>query len=223
MAENKKSCRDFAESLKSDSVIKIFVGEEIGQKPYLVARSILEGTAESFQKALQHAQNFGSGELDVLRFPKDDKVAWEVLLYWMLRGTLPAPGSLETEYRDHHGTDCYDGHLVRCWCLGDKYGIYAFQNEIMVQLILLVECNDLASSVLRDALENTAPGSKLRNICMEDLVVGLNEGSLEPEELDLFDGVVGFISAFRTAMLHSLRVQREMRREPGCMEDVYGW
>ncbi|KAH9845160.1 hypothetical protein Tdes44962_MAKER06804 [Teratosphaeria destructans] len=185
-------------SLKSDSFVKIFLGDAVGQQPYLVARSILEDSAEYFRKALQHAPSFGAGELDVLRFPEDDTGAWEVLLYWMLKGSLTALKSLQ---ECCYGDNLYRrGLLVHCWCLGDKYGMDAFQNEIMVHLILVFEDQCIPPAALRDAFENTAPGSRLRKICMEELVLSFNQGGTGSEELELFDGIVGFISEFSTTM-----------------------
>ena len=130
----------------------------------------------------------------MLRFPEDDAEAWKVLLHFVIRGTLPTiPHS--------DGGDHMSLQFVRCWCLGDKYCVPAFQDLTMVELLKYCESKAPLVGTIKDAFDNTPPGSRLRILMAECAVESFYDRRwYDLGELDKFDDTVGFTSAFAQAL-----------------------
>jgi hypothetical protein len=64
--------------LQRDRLIKVYVADNA--TPYLIQAAILSNIAESFIRALKNQESV-SGEKGVLKLPKDDQEALEIL-YW---------------------------------------------------------------------------------------------------------------------------------------------
>lgn len=74
---------------------------------------------------------------------------------------------------------------------------------------------------IKEAFELTPPGSKLRELMIEELVSGLESGSVECRELDMFDGLVGFASilAEKMTIVSAERPGNVLCRVPGRGDD----
>ncbi|KAK5136592.1 hypothetical protein LTR08_002606 [Meristemomyces frigidus] len=163
---------DFVRTLREDRMIQIYVGAiDSDTKPYLVPQSLLETRSKYFAKALQQ-DAFREGHEGCLKFPNDDSDAWEVLLFWMIKNTLP-----DTQDNAHT--------MILCWVLGDKYAMPVFQDHAMLELLRTNSTQELGFEALKLALSMSAPGSKLRKLVAEELVYLANDravvdwGSLE--------------------------------------------
>jgi hypothetical protein len=169
--------------------VKVFVRDK--QEPYLVPRSTLYETSESFEKAMQHAGNLGSRDPHTLTFPDDNAEAWDFLLYYMLKGLVPSSYHLKTDY------------VMRCvhsWILGDKYGINCFQDLIMLELLRHLDAdwdNDLITTEVLKTILTTAPAeSKLAILAIEEVVVQHHDKGFGTEaDLDELAAIPGFTAA----------------------------
>ncbi|KAK5702638.1 hypothetical protein LTR97_003584 [Elasticomyces elasticus] len=189
------------QSLESDRTIKLIIGEPTEHAAtFYISKTALEQTSEFFCGALRN-QHLGDGERDTLKFPEDNLTAWKVLLFWMMKHGLPRDANLVTMV-DTEGKCHPLDHVisVRCWALGDKYGIPTFQDFVMLELLDHLECYGSNLVTVREAFQSTTPGSPLRELMAEEVVLCLGSGSMEFEELDALDGVIGFTSIFGAKM-----------------------
>lgn len=98
--------------------------------------------------------------------------------------------------------------LVNCWVQGDKYGIVAYQDEAMIQLLHIYREKVPQHEVIELALAKSAPGSKLRKLMAEELAHQF--GSDGPEPQVLAGTVPGKTSS----------VQSAFRRQEGVRERI---
>ena len=177
-------------ALKSDRLIKIIVGNAT-TSTFHVHESLLTKVSEYFVKAIKN-EHLGSDEPGVLQFPHDSQDAWELLLYWVFKGAMP----VRTAY-SHDDIAAFVG----CWCLGDKYLMPELQDQVMLDLLLVLEGDKFASvDIVKQAFENTAAGSKLRDVMAEEVLRTMhlwdNDGGVE---FDDYDGIAGFTAAIVAA------------------------
>ncbi|KJX99911.1 hypothetical protein TI39_contig348g00012 [Zymoseptoria brevis] len=120
---------ELIESLRTPTrLIRVFVGG--GHDVFHVQQQALETISPYFTNALKH-DRFKEGKDGVLELPEDEVDVWKVLLHLVLCRKLPS--SLVTK-------DCMltkENVLlaVRCWTMGDKYGIKEFQDTVMLRLL----------------------------------------------------------------------------------------
>lgn len=107
--------------------------------------------------------------------------------------------------------DCYEmveeedsdpAHLIRCWCLGDKYEMLLFQYAVMEQLLYRLQtmCN-FPLDAIKVAFETSTPGPMVTKLLMEEgLVYMLTSGDISFGHLDTFDGVPGFTAILAEAL-----------------------
>lgn len=91
--------------------------------------------------------------------------AWEILIYWMIKATLP-----ESNFEEEDKKEASQLLLVQCWALGDKYNLAAFQDVIMLELLFLVSGISMTPVSAAFATNNTPPGSKLRCLVANEIV-----------------------------------------------------
>jgi len=108
-------------SLESARDIKIVVGTE-NPRSFFVQQQLLEHTSEYFTKALRNQHLGKDSEPGVLKFPTDNVAAWQALLFWMYKGSVP-----------WDDVESQEDVAVRAWVLGDKLCIPDFQNEVSGQ------------------------------------------------------------------------------------------
>ena len=166
--------------MQSDGWIKIDVGKTPTQsRSFLVQRSRLEHVSDAF--------DINVGEETTLRFEDDELEAWRVLLYWI--STKQIPDTLDDNLL-----------LVKCWVLGQKRGIVAFQNSVMISLLrnygkCFVEMEEINYAFHQVSEE----GWQLQKLMAEELVILLDHDEHEDrnvEQLDACDGAPGLIKAF---------------------------
>lgn len=157
----------------------------------MVSKKLLVNVSNKFAAALSAEHH--SKDSGILRFPDDNLAAWQVMMYWIYDGQVP-----EMEIYN----DCEDVHLVRCWCLGDKYYMPQFQDLVMLELLHYIECGgQITLESVREAFENTTSGSLLRRLMAECTVELLKAKSLiEPKNLEYLDGLTGFSTALVEAL-----------------------
>ncbi|KAK4617566.1 hypothetical protein CLAFUW4_11838 [Fulvia fulva] len=151
MAELPEIVTQLAQQLKAQRLIKIFVGDQT--EPYEVQQSVLENACEYFVKAIKN-EHLGVGNIGTLRFQNDSKDAWQLLLYFIVRGRLPE----DLDLRDDSGQML----LISCWVLGDRYFLPDFQDLVMVKVLNILAFDVPDWETIRFALDNTCSGSKLR-------------------------------------------------------------
>lgn len=155
--------------------MKVVVGKGTSSEQYLVAQTSLEELSDYFFNALRR-DTFKEGREGRLEFPEDDGASWEVLLYWMLKKEVPP--CIEQE----------DEILVRCWILGDKYGIAAFQDEIMIRLLAYWQESLVSVTAFAIAADQCQPSSKLRQLLVEEAAVAFLVETFDGEFSDAIDG-----------------------------------
>ncbi|KAK5688473.1 hypothetical protein LTS10_000451 [Elasticomyces elasticus] len=199
-------------ALQSDRVMKLVIGEGEDSVTFYVSRTTLENTSDYFRAAIRNA-HLGGGDVDTISFPEDNLEAWKVLLYWMITHKLPKAAELllqqfEFEGEEHEEdkkeeedkkdeedetrTDTDHKLCIRCWALGDKYDVPDFQDLIMLELLRSIELEPIQLDEIKEGIECTGPGSKLRDLMAEELAREVSAGDIETSELDAFDGVAGF-------------------------------
>lgn len=191
-------------ALQSDRLIEIYVGDPRAEPPVKaikVQQTLLEATSEYFVKALEHENALGkASEVGVLRFPEDNISAWQVLMYFITRaGTLPPAKDLFHVRTDCDGTDFT--LAIRCWVLGDKYGIPAFQDLVILELLAHLQLRHFSIGEIKEGFQFTAPGSTLREVLAEETVLEIEyEGRIIFSELDECDGIPAFTSMIASAL-----------------------
>ncbi|KAK4963051.1 hypothetical protein LTR10_000679 [Elasticomyces elasticus] len=166
---------ELAQSLQSDCTIDLVIGDPMSSTTFKMSRVQLEHTSEYFKAALKY-QHFGTGKPDTLAFPEDDVQAWKVLLYWIVKHKLPKNEELlKGGIAEMDGKERYINPrslCISCWALGDQYCIAAFQDQIMLELLLSVEGQPFTIAItdVVEAFEMTRPGSVLRELMVEELV-----------------------------------------------------
>lgn len=158
-----------------------------GTKPYLVQQAVLQTTSEYFVKALRN-DSFREGREGRLHFPDDDAEAWEVLLFWMLKRKIPDLGSEEQV-------------LIASWALGDKYGIVAFQDEVMLETLKIFNDEWVLEETIAKAIRLCAPGSKMHKLVAEELVLQVYDvGMVDRDELPSMIEGTGILVEFLGAL-----------------------
>ncbi|KAK4895435.1 hypothetical protein LTR27_006499 [Elasticomyces elasticus] len=184
-----------------DHIIKLVIGESENATTFHISQNLLEQTADYFKSAFRNQHLGSSNKRHTLHFPEDDLYAWKIFLYWVMTKELPSSGVVRALRRsDEGGTATYDISLhtlcIRCWILGDKYDVPVFQNYIMLELLNLFERKAPGLHTIKEAFENTPPGSILRELMAEELANMLQvSATAKHSDLDMFDGIVGFASA----------------------------
>ena len=153
--------------------------------------------SEFFVRAFKNEDSLG-GEKGVIRLPEDNYAAWITLLYWKLNGKMEIP-----EGHD----DSKKMQLVYCWILGDKYNIKEFQDLVMIELLMTLEEWVAPLEVIQLAFKNTTGNSPLRKLMARHAVINICEGNCERQHLQIFDGVVGFITELVEA--YDIRDEKE--------------
>ena len=207
--------------MQTDRVIKLVVGTP--RTTFCISQNLLECTAEYFRAAFRYEQ-LGDAERGTLTFPDDDVTAWKVLIYWIMKRELPHEEVLGNYYATTEGIPRCHLLCIRCWALGDKYGIAAFQDLIMLDLLAVLDDNfKLDVREMKEALETTPPGSLLRDLVAEELAYELACGSKDLESLDVFNGVVGFSGALMQVVRCRKKVTMSMVRFRLPDSDAESW
>ena len=180
----------------------MFIANE--ESPVCIQASILKDTSPVFETFLKYG-HLGKDGPDVLKFPEDDLDVWQALTFWMFNKTIPTDKELSSQ------VDCESIHFVRCWCLGEKYQIGAFQDAAMLELLHTIDKAQETAiwlEAIKEAFEESPDGSVLRKL-MAEVAVDMLEVSREISDKDLeqFDGIVGFARA----LLHAHRDFRDER------------
>ncbi|KAK3622566.1 hypothetical protein LTR56_022121 [Elasticomyces elasticus] len=196
-------------ALQSDKLMKLVIGEGEKSVTFYVSRTTLEHTSDYFCAAIRNS-HLGGGDVDTITFPEDNLQAWKVLLHWMITHELPKAAELllqnfefedeeheedekdEKDEKDETSTDTDHKLCIRCWALGDMYDIPDFQDLIMLELLRSLELEPIQLDEIKEGIECTGPGSKLRDLMAEELAREVSAGDIETSELDAFDGVSGF-------------------------------
>lgn len=170
-------------------MIEIYVGAITPDtKPYLLPQTLLESTSDYFVKALR-SDTFKEGREGRLHFPDDDIQAWESLLFWLIKRELP---DLVDDLDEEH-------LYIKCWALGDKYGITTFQDEAMLELLRYYSQNHTDEQSIALALKSSAPGSKMRRIIAEELVILVNDFDMGNAAFEALVDGMGIIGEFLSA------------------------
>ncbi|KAK4494245.1 hypothetical protein PRZ48_014543 [Zasmidium cellare] len=207
------------------SSVNIYVADE--EKPYIVERELLETQSDHFRQLLH------DGHENTFRFPDDDLEIWRVFLYWLMEEELPL-GLVEPSL------DEVIKSIIDCYAMGEKYGLRAFQDYIMEYIF--EEMGDwpsidigpwwnrrhTVSEAVSYIFRTTQPGSKLRDIFVEEAVVFRLWSDEEPfgvpfsqQQLIDFDGS-GFFQMFAQKQAEmSLELPWKAQKE-GILDDDDG-
>ncbi|KAK4895399.1 hypothetical protein LTR27_006463 [Elasticomyces elasticus] len=171
-----------ARSLQTDRLVDIYVGAiTVETKPYRIQQVVLEKLSEYFVVALKR-DTFSEGQHGRLHFPDDDMDVWQVLLQWAIQRDVPHWEGIDEETRV--------SLLIRCWVMGDKYGVHDFQNEIMLEALKCVR-GPVEDEEVYLGVKLTAPGSALRCLMAEEMVYKVYvENDVAFTELDKLDGTM---------------------------------
>ncbi|KAI6790266.1 hypothetical protein KC332_g18385 [Hortaea werneckii] len=163
--------REFANSLKSDRLIRIKVGSNKDDEPFLISQRRLESVSEYFRKALRQ-DSFKEGRTRQIDFPEDDYDAWTVLVFWMMKTFDIAKEELTPEL------------LIKSWVLGDKYEIPEFQDQIMLELLFTFEEDYATEDIIRLGSGLSPTGSVLKRLIAEEAAVALRIEKMDFESLE---------------------------------------
>ncbi|KAF2171411.1 hypothetical protein M409DRAFT_50856 [Zasmidium cellare ATCC 36951] len=136
------------ESMQSDHLVSIFVGN--ATTPLRIQQSIIAATSDYF-KAVFTNKGFEEAKKGVLHLPEDDLQAWELFIYWLVKGTVWEMAE--------------PIQLIQCWNLGDKYGISQLQDDVMWLLFSKHTWDhEKILDIVKDYLDASVPGSRLRKL-----------------------------------------------------------
>lgn len=203
-------------TIQSDRLIKIYIADV--SEPYLVQEAVLTNIWKWFAKAIKNRANLGT-EAGVLRFPDDHQGAWEILLYWIIKGQFLCEGEDERSHIIQ---------LVRCWVLGDKYCLADFQDLAMADLLQILNSNSEAFPfyAVELAFSNTPDKSPLRTLIARWVVHEVVTGVRTAEDMEMLDGVAGFLAemvkAYKFKDKEGLKVMRYIFRQGDWEEFLVG-
>lgn len=158
--------------------------------------------SEYFVKAIENAEKMGPDGPDVLRFPEDDKEAWQLILSWMMGGVV-LPRGKTLRAADH--TVEFQGLLCRTWILADKYFMPALQNATMTILLSHLKNDvyglraDVAVNALRDHNASSALGLLACGALVQHAFGPGRDGG-EPKDLKAIEGVPGAVFSIANAV-----------------------
>ena len=207
--------------MHNDRLIHIHVGEATEERPhtastFLIQESILVSKSTYFARVLSN-DRFQETQTGIFRFPDDDVDAWKIMACYILKGELPDSVGLQWLFNGPSWAEEDLGEdmlWVRCWALGDYFGIPAFQDEVMFKLISYIGLWQSDFDVIREAFMRTPEGSPLRRLMAEEAVnLQLRQRSLKAKELGALYHIPGFYSAFDKA-----RVRYRDHRQPQRFE-----
>ncbi|KAI7131425.1 hypothetical protein KC343_g15973 [Hortaea werneckii] len=162
--------REFANSLKSDRLIRIKIGTNENDEPFLISQRTLGSASKYFRKALRQ-DSFQEGRTGQIDFPEDDYDAWAVLAFWMMNAFNIARKELKPDL------------LIKCWVLGDKYEIPEFQDQIMLELLFMVQYSYIGD-IIRLGSELSPAGSVLKRLIGDEAAVALKNNNVDFESLE---------------------------------------
>lgn len=140
----------------------------------------------------------GEGTPGVLRFPEDDLEAWELMLFWMHKSTLPQEVAYPIML------------LCQAWMLGDRYFLQSFQDLVMLELMCFIPGESLSLSNITMVFRGTMPGSALRQIVAEE-AWSARSGGISGDtcmtDFDDLDGAVGVTGSMLAAAQKSAQAK----------------
>ncbi|RMY77516.1 hypothetical protein D0863_01251 [Hortaea werneckii] len=163
--------REFANSLKADRLIRIKVGSNKDDEPFLISQRRLESASEYFRKALRQ-DSFKEGRTGQIDFPEDDYDAWTVLVFWMMNTFNIAKEELKPDL------------LIKSWVLGDKYEIPEFQDQVMLELLFIFVQDYATEDIIRLGSELSPTGSVLKRLIAEEAASALIDSKEDFESLE---------------------------------------
>lgn len=193
-------------SSKCDRLIKIYVGSANDTRPFLIQQTTLRATSDYFTKALKHEENMGKDdERGKLKFEDDNYEAWNILIFFMLQKELPGC-VLKPDVNNQM-------LLVNCWIIGDKYMIPAFQDIVMIELLVHLHGRGIDLAVAERAVHASAPESVLRRLVIEEVLVAvISRKTISHDELECISGATGFVPCIFRVMTED---HDRHRKNPG--------
>ncbi|KAF2165004.1 hypothetical protein M409DRAFT_24905 [Zasmidium cellare ATCC 36951] len=153
---------DLMEKLQADSFIKIITSDN-SLNPYLMPKTVLEGQSEYFATRIQNRQQ-------VFNFTADSVVAWHTYLHWLVEQRLREDMMTDDKVPDLQ-------LIVKCYTLGERYDLMAFEDEVMLVLLEAADDYDdgrdwLDADTMLLAFEASPEWSMLRELLVEEAVLG---------------------------------------------------
>lgn len=164
-------------------MIRIKVGSNKDDEPFLISQRRLESASEYFRKALRQ-DSFKEGRTGQIDFPEDDYDAWAVLMFWMMSAFHIAKNKLKPDL------------LIKCWVLGDKYEIPDFQDRIMLELLLIFEVDYATEDIIELGSRLSPAGSFLKRLMAEEAAVALQNDKTDFESLEAAFSGSGMLREF---------------------------
>ncbi|KXT03332.1 hypothetical protein AC578_4007 [Pseudocercospora eumusae] len=146
--------------LQSDRLVKLYVGKN-NDIPYLIPESRLKQASEYFTSAIKH-ERWGSDNIGKLHFPDDDKRTFEILIYFIVNGSLP-----EFDRKDKIAMQKL---MIDSWLMADQYLMHDFQDQLMIQLLIMLDDEALDWEVVRFGFQKGSEGSKIWRLMAEEAV-----------------------------------------------------
>ncbi|KAI7532350.1 hypothetical protein KC331_g13631 [Hortaea werneckii] len=160
--------REFADSLKADRLIRIKLGSNKDDEPFLISQRRMENASEYFRKALRQ-DSFKEGLNGQIDFPEDDHDSW---------------ASLKPDL------------LIKSWILGDKYGIPEFQDQAMLELLFYFERLYATKDIIKLGSELSPADSVLKRLIAEEAAMALGDERIGFEGLETAFGGNGMLRHF---------------------------
>lgn len=122
--------------------------------------------------------NFKEVHDNRITFPEDDPYVFEMYIQWMYAGDYRNHSAWSHTNEDDTGEKDFDNcTTVKAWILGDKLGVPAFKNKVMVKLFETYiprnkdpETWYIAPDAVALAYSSTIPNSKLRQFYLHAAV-----------------------------------------------------
>ncbi|KAF7187538.1 hypothetical protein HII31_11162 [Pseudocercospora fuligena] len=143
--------------LKKDRLIKLYVADD--DEPYLIPESRLNQASEYFASAIKH-EKWGAAQDGKLNFPDDDRDAFELLVFFIVEGSLPNFESLSLVATQKL--------LIETWAVADKYLMRDLQDLLMVAFLYPLDIDRVGWEALRCGFEKTSEGSKMWRVTAEE-------------------------------------------------------
>lgn len=141
--------------MQEDRLVQIYIGDIA--KSILIQQTRITKVADYFRAVFTN-EGFEEAKKGVLHLPEDDVQAWELFMYWLDNGSIWKEAEILP--------------LMRCWNLGDKYGVGQLQDDLMWAIFQNLDWEDepMLNSI-QEMFSANPPGCQMRKFLAEQVAM----------------------------------------------------
>lgn len=177
-------------SIANDRPVEIYITDN-DEPDFSIPKSILDNLSDALAESFAPADRKDPQESPIeLRLPEDHEDAWNILIYWAYKHRL-LPAGETSEYVASRGEA-----WVAAWLLAERNGLSELQDLIMLELLNWVATECFGLDIFEHVFQVTLPGSKIRLLVLEELMVDMHEGDTQLSDVEEVWSCAGFMDEF---------------------------